>query len=709
MAIINPDYAERVYAGVLGKLIGVYAGRPFEGWTHERIMRELGTIRYYVNDRRDVTLRSTQLVVTDDDVAGTFIFPRALADNGWPRDLTAAQVGEAWLNYIVEERSVLWWGGLGNSTEHTAYLRLKAGVPAPRSGSIGLNGRTVAEQIGAQIFIDGWAMVSPGDPELAAHLARQAGSVSHDGASVQAAMLLAAMQAQAFVESDVQRLLDTGLGYVPADSAIRRLVEDVRNWHAADNARDWRNTFARIAGQYGYDKYPGNCHIVPNHALIILTMLYARDFSEAISISCTAGWDTDCNAGNVGCLFGIKDGLAGIDAGPDWRGPVADRMYLSSADGGGAISDAVIEARALVQAGYRLAGAAPPAPARDGARFAFEFPGSFQGFRNEPGDPSVVAPAVLENVPHGNGRVLAIRYHGLAPGRVARVCTRTFFDQEVFGMRSYKLMCAPTLYPGQEVEISVAAAAGNPADIIVRGYINIFGAADRVEQIAGPEEVLAAGESTVLRWRVPPTDGCPVYEVGLELVGTGAGTVLLGAVSWHGAPDAVFRRPETGGEMWRHAWVDDASQFQTRWEAFRVTQGEGRGMIITGTREWHDYAVEASLKPYLAQVWGLGARVQGRRRYLAVLFDAVGEGAAGQRARLVRVCGAETTLCGCAFAWVPDRAYAVRLEVEGSRVTAFVDGEKLLEAEDETFAAGGVALVVEVGSVGTEMVSIRPV
>ena len=27
---IPSDYAERVYAGVLGKIIGVYLGRPFE-------------------------------------------------------------------------------------------------------------------------------------------------------------------------------------------------------------------------------------------------------------------------------------------------------------------------------------------------------------------------------------------------------------------------------------------------------------------------------------------------------------------------------------------------------------------------------------------------------------------------------------------------------------------------------------------------------
>jgi ADP-ribosylglycohydrolase len=35
------DYLERIYAGVLGKLIGVYLGRPFEGWTYQRIMKEL--------------------------------------------------------------------------------------------------------------------------------------------------------------------------------------------------------------------------------------------------------------------------------------------------------------------------------------------------------------------------------------------------------------------------------------------------------------------------------------------------------------------------------------------------------------------------------------------------------------------------------------------------------------------------------------------
>ena len=159
------DYAERVYAGVLGKTIGVYLGRPFEGWTYDRIQSRLGDIEYYVHDKVGVPL-----LVTDDDIAGTFTFLRTLMDNSFDPDLSAEAIGEGWLNYLIEGKTVLWWGGLGNSTEHTAYLRLKNGVKAPSSGSAALNSQVVSEQIGAQIFIDGWAMVSPGNPDQAARL-----------------------------------------------------------------------------------------------------------------------------------------------------------------------------------------------------------------------------------------------------------------------------------------------------------------------------------------------------------------------------------------------------------------------------------------------------------------------------------------------------------------------------------------------------------
>src|ERR1700733_7287926 len=372
MASISADYLERVYAGVLGKLIGVYLGRPFEGWTYQRIMKELGLIEYYVHDRFDAPL-----VVTDDDVAGTFTFIRALEDYGVKPGLSAEEIGKAWLNSIVEQRSILWWGGNGNSTEHTAWLNLKRGVKAPHSGSIATNGRAVAEQIGAQIFIDGWALVAPGQPRLAAKFAEAAGSVSHDGEAVHAAKLLAAMEAEAFLSSDIDHLIDVGLSVIPGNSLIARLVADVRAWSV--EFADWRDARQKIEDYYGYDKFPGNCHVVPNHALIILALLYSRgDFHRAMTIVNTCGWDTDCNSGNVGCLIGVMHGLKGLEGGPDWRGPLADRTLISASDGGYAINDAARIAYDIANLGLQRAGLAALPPPKEGAQFHFSLSGSVQ-------------------------------------------------------------------------------------------------------------------------------------------------------------------------------------------------------------------------------------------------------------------------------------------------------------------------------------------
>jgi len=153
----------------------------------------------------------------------------------------------------------------------------------------------VAEQIGAQIFIDAFGMVAPGNPELAAELARKAASVSHDGEAVHAAVVVAAMVSQAFVSQDMDDIIATALQQIPADSLIATIHRDVNEWVQADG--DWRKTYDRIDEKYGYHKYGGNCHVVPNHAIMAMAWRYAPDdFYEAQKIINTAGWDTDCNA-----------------------------------------------------------------------------------------------------------------------------------------------------------------------------------------------------------------------------------------------------------------------------------------------------------------------------------------------------------------------------------------------------------------------------
>ena len=255
------EYRSRVYAGVLGKTIGVYMGRPFEGWEKARIEERFGTVSGYVHEELEKSL-----IVADDDLSGTFTFVRALEDSSLYAQTPSEAFGDAWLNYVIEGKSIFWWGGMAHSTEHTAFLRLLQGVRAPESGSIALNGKIVAEQIGAQIFIDAFGMVCPGDPALAAKLARAAARVGHDGEAVHAAVVVAALCAEAFVQRDMGRLLDRAVREIPSDSLIARVHRDVRAWALKD--RDWRVTFERINERYGYHMYGGNCHVVPNHALM---------------------------------------------------------------------------------------------------------------------------------------------------------------------------------------------------------------------------------------------------------------------------------------------------------------------------------------------------------------------------------------------------------------------------------------------------------
>lgn len=143
----------------------------------------------------------------DDDVNGPVYFLRALIDDALDRPLKPQDVARAWLNYAREGVGMFWWGGYGISTEHTAYLNLKNGIPAPQSGSIEQNGQILAEQIGGQIFIDTWGFVNPGNVRRAADYGQAAASVSHDGNGIYGARFLCAAIAAAFLTSDVKEII----------------------------------------------------------------------------------------------------------------------------------------------------------------------------------------------------------------------------------------------------------------------------------------------------------------------------------------------------------------------------------------------------------------------------------------------------------------------------------------------------------------------
>jgi hypothetical protein len=339
-------------------------------------------------------------------------------------------------------------------------------------------------------------------------------------------------------------------------------------------------------------------------------------------------------------------------------------------------------------------------------------PGSLQGFRAEIGTVARLHPAQLENVTGHSKlgeRSLAIGFRRLAPGRVVRVASPTFFDQEVFTMPTYQLTVSPTLYSGQTVEGRIKAGSDNSGPVAARLYCSVYTETDGLAQLYGESHDLLPQNDAVIRWRIPDTGGYPIYEIGVEIASHDSsgtdGTLYLDYLTWDGAPDVTLRRPDANSVMWKHAWVNNVSQFQTRWEGLRVTNGDGIGFVSQGTRDWQNYEVSSDIMPVLAKAWGLAARVQGRERYYALMFEPDD----GGRVRLVKRQHTDTTLASRPFDWKLDQRYQVKLRVMNGEISAFVDGELVFEVQDasnQTMVGGGVALIVDTGSISSEAVRV---
>ena len=416
--------------------------------------------------------------------------------------------------------------------------------------------------------------------------------------------------------------------------------------------------------------------MVPNHAIIIHALLHGEgDFQRSLMIANTCGWDTDCNSGNVGAIVGVQLGLAAIDAGPDWRGPVADRILIPTADGGRTVSDAVRETEAIVTTAKRLRGeeAVPP---KDGARFHFSYPGSLQGFDGP-----------VENY---EGK-LRLRSEG-----TARTLTRTWITPEDKKIAGYGLYASPTIYSGQVVRASVVA----DRPVVARLVVEIYDSADQLQSVLGPSVSLDADVADTLEWTLPDFEGYPIARVGIEV--DGSGVVDLDWLRWDGAPQVRFIRT-AGGKAFRQAWTDAVEEYHEWAPAFRLVQNEGVGLISAGTREWTDYAVSASLSLALGDRFGLVARYQGLRRYYGLVLS--GDG----RLQLVRVFNDEFVLDERDVAVELNREYLFELRVAGSDIVGVLDGEVVLRATDEAFANGGIGLMAEAGRMDASWVEVRGV
>ncbi len=184
------------------------------------------------------------------------------------------------------------------------------GVLPPQTGSAELNPEGVWS-MDAQLETELFGLISPGLPEVARVRARRFAEVTNSGLAVDVSAFYADLYAEAFMESDLDWLLDRALANEPEGSEVRAIVDTVRGWHA--ELDDWRDTRANI--RHAYDNDPQWWGSRVNFAVTIMALLYGDgDMIDTINIAGLAGWDADNNMTTAAGLLGVIAGFDGLPA-----------------------------------------------------------------------------------------------------------------------------------------------------------------------------------------------------------------------------------------------------------------------------------------------------------------------------------------------------------------------------------------------------------
>ena len=684
---IQDDYLERLYAGFLGKNVGIRLGAPVEPaiWTYQRIREVYGDIRGYLKPYRNFA--------ADDDANGPAYFIRPLIEGDPAKRLEPRDVERAWLDYSREGVGMFWWGGYGRSTEHTAYLNMKAGIHAPESGSIARNGAVVAEQIGGQIFIDTWGLVWPDKPDEAAEYAATAACVSHDGDGLNGARFIAACIAAAFTAKSAREVVASGLARVTRGSTYESVAMAVRAFHD-EKPGDWRACQEYLIAEWGYDKYPGLCHMIPNAGVCVLALLYGEgSFSRTVEIATMCGWDTDCNAGNVGTIAGVLYGLESIPE--HYRAPINDGIVLSGISGSLNILDIPTFSRTLASIGYRLAGEAVPAEiaaalaAGDGERafnFDFALPGSTHNLRVS--DPVAFAALHRSGVGANGGNALEFRFDRLEREATGSLFYKPFYRRADFDDERYSPTFAPTVRPGMKASISFRLERWEGEKLGVEGYVRVSATGER--KAASSLIFPVPGEECLIEFELPQVDGSQVDEIGLRVTGfSGAkkrdsGRLLVSRFAIVGKArytiDIARQSVEFGCVT---PFAHDHGSWAIEGGRLRLMSHEACASY-TGGHGVGDQSVAALVTPLAGTSHLLALRCSGAMRGYFAGFD--GEG----RLSILANDFGFSRLASADFPWSMGRDYLLRFEAIGEKLRLFVDGAEILSVEDGRHSRGMV-------------------
>ena len=668
--MIPENYAERVYAAVLGKCIGVRLGAPVEAesWTYERIRAVYG-------EKIHGYLRPYRVFGADDDVNGPAYFFQVLEEKDDPQLMDFAH---AWVDLVREGKGFFWWGGVGKSTSHTSYHLIRSGAPLPlkREDLRGLKDED--ESVGGQIFVDFLGLALPGQEQRAAELGGRLAAVAHFDDGVSGGRFMAAANAAAFDSDTVEEIVLRALRTIPEEGDYARVTKAVLDFFHQHPER-WQDCRNMLEKEWGYDRYSGVCPMIPNAGVCVMALLYSGgDLNRGMEIATQAGWDTDCNAGNVGSVLGALGGLSPIDA--CYREPFHDTAILSGVSGEINQCDLPSLAKRIARRGFELLGQPVPETLRaeEGLHFDFELPGSTHGML-------VSNPFVLQLSNSGERsfrgkRSLQAVFNRLQKGMETRLYFKTFYTRAEFEDGRYSPVFSPRIYPGQRLSMQLFMEKwGGTEPLRLRPYVRT--AFDH-RDYEGEDFRLENGHWQEIAFRIPEVDGGIIEEAGLRVfsdsVNTGEASRDLGRffvdeIRVTGAPeyrlDFAQSRVELGNLT---PFAHNRGQWTLEGDAICAQCGEC-AQSFTGAYATGDVTLSCRTTPLEG---GACLLVRGMGTLRHVLAGLTEPGKAG-----ILLGGPEgyRPMAEMSFDWQPGQSYELKAAARGQNVALWIDGQKIAE------------------------------
>jgi len=679
---MKKNYVEKVYSGIIGKTMGVILGAPVEPtlWTYEKIHDTYGDITGYVKHFKNFA--------ADDDLNGPIFFLKALDLMKDNEEFEASHVGKAWLNYSREGIGMFWWGGYGTSTENTAFLNLKNGMDAPRSGSEEVNGLAIAEQIGGQIFIDTWGLIFPGNMEKAAEYAGKAASVSHDKNGIYGARYVAACIAKAFETTDIHEVIQSAFQVIPKDCEYRRVCDAVIEFYEQDEEKNFRNCMDFLIREFGYDRYPGVCHIIPNSGVMILAMLYGKgDLARTIEIATMCGWDTDCNAGNVGTILGVLNGYNGLV--DKYRTQINDVIVASSAIGSLNMIDIPTLTYEVANYGYQLAGEETPKAIKDvvenlrDLNFDFSLEGSTHGFRTN--DSLRYPVRHTKGTGEDGSNSLAVLLDRVYRGNIGNVYYKPYYRREDFDDERYQPAFSPKVFSGQVMSLRIKLDKWNGDDFGVAPYVRL---SHSKKELVGQMRIIQSDEWLSIEYEIPDSKGEPIDEVGLKLeTFTRIKNKLLGnlyisefKVTGKGYHSIDIKK-EKREFLTTTQFTENAGSFVIEKDHLHVISNED-ALALTGNFYMKDVEYKVTLTPEFGSRHFAAFRCQGIKIGYLVGFD-------GNKVKLIKNDFGYETLMEVDFDMVKSQEYAFSITAIGGRIRVAINSEEVMDYEDRNYLTHG--------------------